>query len=360
MVRSDQQVWALGTDSWELCMSSAASSRPPSDPQTSAMTEVAAGTEGVSRMRRILRGVGLQCLIILVTLVVAEVVLRIFNPRYLKDDHWVTIDYRHDADLGWSPVPNSSQHNSAGLRDIEFPRDARPTILVLGDSLVWGLNIGAKQRMTEIMRERMPGYRIVNAGMNGYGTDQEYLFLQRIWNTYQPAVVVVVFSCTTDRLDNTQNVRNFSYKPYFVTAPEGGLRLQGQPVPKPRRLHFRDTWLGQHLLIARVAISGYVELRYPRVSVPDPTERLTSALKDFVEAKGARLMFGVQAPDPALEASLQSQAIPYTRLDGTEEDSSKHWTPRGHAQVAERLLKLLSDSGIAVAAPSAPMTGAHP
>jgi hypothetical protein len=311
-------------------------------------------------MRRVLRALGLQSLIILVTLVVVELVLRIFNPQYLKDDYWGTLDYHYDADLGWSPVPNSSRHNSVGLRDIEFPRDARPAILVLGDSLVWGLNIDVEQRMTEIMRERMPGFRVVNAGINGYGTDQEYLFLQRIWNTYEPAVVVVVFSCTTDRWDNTQNVRNFSYKPYFVTTQEGGLRLQGQPAPKPRRLHFRETWLGQNLLIARAAISAYVELRYPRVTVADPTERLVGAIKDFVEAKGARLLFGVQDPDPALEAFLQSRKIPYTRFDGAEEDSSHHWTARGHAEVAARLLKLFSDSGIAVAAPPAPVAGAPP
>src|SRR5262245_48024195 len=209
------------------------------------------------------------------------------------------------------------------------------------------------------MLERMPGYRIVNAGMNVYGTDQQYLFLQRIWNTYQPDVVVAVFNCINDRLDNTQNVRYFSYKPYFVTAPEGGLRLQGQPAPKPRRLRFRESWIGQNLMIARVAISAYVELRYPRVTVPDPTEPLVDAITDFVEAKGARLLFGVQAPDPALEAVLKNRKIPYTRFDGAEEDASYHWTPRGHALVADRLLKLFADSGLAVAAPPAPAAGAQ-
>ena len=56
----------------------------------------------------------------------------------------------------------------------------------------------------------------------------------------------------------------------------------------------QDGWLARNLMTVRLAISIYVELRYPRVNVADPTERLIGAIQDFVEARGGRLLFGLQ------------------------------------------------------------------
>jgi hypothetical protein len=87
------------------------------------------------------------------------------------------------------------------------------------------------------------------------------------------------------------------------------------------------------------------------VKVPDPTERLVDGIQEFVQAKGARLLFGLQWQEPQLEAHLRSRGIPFTSFDGAEDDASHHWTPAGHAEVARRLLKLFAEVGI-------PATGA--
>src|SRR5664279_2417971 len=140
-----------------------------------------------------------------------------------------------ELELGWAPIPSSSsiittartihaQHNSLGFRDIEFERDARPTMLFIGDSFVWGVDAEANERFTDLLRSRISNTAIVNAGVSGYGTDQEYLLLQRIWPTFQPAVVVLIFCTANDRLDNGTNVRYDGYqKPYFATATDGTL-----------------------------------------------------------------------------------------------------------------------------------------
>jgi hypothetical protein len=112
-------------------------------------------------------------------------------------------------------------------------------------------------------------------------------------------------------------------------------------------------------MLARLAISIYVELRYRRVTVADPTERLVGAIKDFVEAKGGRVLFGLQWQEPRLEAYLRSRHIPYTLFDGAEDDASHHWTPKGNAEVARRLLKFFSENGIQ-AAGSAASTSSTP
>ena len=50
-----------------------------------------------------------------------------------------------------------AHHNSLGLRDQEFSLDARPTIMFVGNSFVWGLDAEADERFTELLKPRIPG-----------------------------------------------------------------------------------------------------------------------------------------------------------------------------------------------------------
>ena len=45
--------------------------------------------------------------------------------------------------------------------------------MFVGDSFVWGYDVEASERFTELLRDEFPGIRIVNAGVNAYGTDQD-------------------------------------------------------------------------------------------------------------------------------------------------------------------------------------------
>jgi hypothetical protein len=317
------------------------------------------------RVRLALRSVCMALLTVLATLAAIEIVLRLVDLRVLREGASErSLTYRYDAELGWAPIPNSSsivttartihaQHNSLGFRDIELERDARPAMLFMGDSFVWGVDAEADERFTDLLRSRISSYRIVNAGVSGYGTDQEYLLLQRIWPNIRPTVVVLIFCTANDRLDNGTNIRYDGYqKPYFASAPDGTLVLRGQPVPTSRQLYIKQNWLVRHLWLARVAAFAYVEIRYPQLFVPDPTERIVSKMRGFVETHGAKLIVGLQASDDKLIQHLQAERIPFVAFDGAEAYSNlhgAHWTPAGHKLVAERLLGLLSENNIAQA-----------
>src|SRR5262249_17038744 len=124
------------------------------------------------------------------------------------------------------------RHNSLGLRDIELEDNAKPTIAFVGDSFVWGYDAEAEERFSDLLRARLPQYRIVNVAVNGYGTDQELLLLRRVWNQTRPKIVVLVFCSDNDRYNNTTNSwRDGPYKPYFVKDQDGRLRVEGIPVP---------------------------------------------------------------------------------------------------------------------------------
>lgn len=317
---------------------------------------------GGSRVYRTFREISLQLLILVATLATIELVLRVIDLRELRDGYGqgYTVVHRYDPELGWFPIPNSAgpfvgsrtisiRHNSLGLRDIEHQRTDRPTVMFVGDSFVWGYDVEANERFTDLLRAELPGIEIVNVGVNGYGTDQEYLLLKRVWSAFRPDVVVLNFTTSNDRNDNTSNmISDGYYKPYFAQAADGSWRFFGQPVTKSRQTYFTDNPLVRNLWLARLAVTSYIYLRYPRIAVPDPTERLVGMMRDLVESKGARFLVGLQYHDAKLQSFLQAQAIPYTSFDGAESYTTQgdHWTPKGHALVAERMKALLSESGV--------------
>jgi hypothetical protein len=308
--------------------------------------------------RRHLRSLGVVAVMTIVTLGALEIMLRAIDLRELREGvSERSLSYQYDAELGWMPIPGSrstvtnartihARHNSLGLRDEEFTLDARPTILFLGDSFVWGLDAEAGERFSELLKPRIPGYKILAAGVSGYGTDQEYLLLQRLWPKVKPAIVVLIFCTDNDRADNSTNIRYEGYqKPYFATAADRSLVLSGQPVPKSRLQAIKEDWWVRHSWLVRLANAVYLKLRHPAVQVLDPTERLVDRIREFVEANGAKLLVGLQTTDAALALHLQA-----AHFDGAAfypgAASGRHWTPEGHGFVAARLLGLLSASGI--------------
>ena len=324
-----------------------------------------------TRLPTVLRSAGTVLLIALVSLAATELLLRLANFRELRQDFSErSLTYGYDAELGWAPVPNSAStvttartihasHNSLGFRDIEFNPDGRPVMLFVGDSFVWGVDAEASERFTDLLRARLPQYQMVNAGVSGYGTDQEHLWLKRIWPKINPDVVVLFFCTDNDRKDNTSNVRYGRYrKPYFQTAADGTLQLNGQPVPKSLQLLIKESWLVRHLWLARVAALASVEISAPPVDVPDPTEPLVGRIHDFVGAHGARLLVALQSTDDRLIARLKGDHIPYVAFDGAAAygiEYGSHFTPEGHEFASRRLLDLISAT---IAAPSGAETTA--
>jgi hypothetical protein len=314
------------------------------------------------RFRQILNSFGVSLLVTCATLVALEIVLRVADFRELREGvSERSLSYRYDAELGWTPVPNSdsivtnvrtihAHHNSLGLRDDEFKLDAKPTILFLGDSFVWGLDAEANERFSDLLKSRITSYKILAAGVSGFGTDQEYLWLQRLWPKVKPAIVVLIFCTQNDRADNSSNIRYEGYqKPYFMTAPDGSLVLQGQPVPKSRLQYIKENWWVRHSWVVRLANAVYLKIVHPKLNVPDPTERLVDKMREFVEANGAKFLVGLQATDAELVRHLQASRIPFVTFDDAAIYPGAlggHWTPDGQKLVAERIFGLLAGNNV--------------
>ena len=316
-----------------------------------------------ARLHRIIGSAGVTLAMTCVTLLALEVFLRICDFRELRQDSTErSLGYQYDADLGWAPVPNSTssvtnyrtihvRHNSLGLRDEEFVGDGKPVIVFLGDSFVWGLDSEAGERFSDLLKAKLPNYRILAAGVSGFGNDQEYLMLQRLWPKVKPSVVMLIFCSDNDRLDNATNIRYEDYqKPYFTVAQDGRLELHAQPVPLSRQQYFKDVWWVRNSWLARLGVLAYVKIVHPVRFFPDPTEKLVGTIREFVEGNGAKFLVGIQHQDEALTRYLERSGIPFVSLDGApfyvSDKVGGHWNPEGQAVVAERVFKLLTENNI--------------
>ena len=93
--------------------------------------------------------------------------------------------------------------NNAGVRDDEElgPKAAgEKRILVLGDSLVLSVQVPFASTFTEQLERRLnadrpPGdqtrYRVINAGVQGYGPVEEWLFFREVLRDLEPDIVLV-------------------------------------------------------------------------------------------------------------------------------------------------------------------------
>jgi hypothetical protein len=285
--------------------------------------------------------------------------------------------FQFDPELGWVPVPNAAaqqtsgnrtisvRHNSLGLRERDLGDIAPDRFLFLGDSFTYGYDAEAEERFSDLLQKALPQYGMVNAGVSGYGTDQQFLLMKRLWNDVNPKYVVLTFCVDNDRDDNTSSYRYRKYhKPYFVRTPDGEWQVRGYPLPRPSRNDVTGTaWL-EHFALARFAIDASRALRNREVIVPDPTEDLIGMMRRTVEARGARLVVGLQRHEPRLETYLQAQKIPYTTFDDAPgyPVAGWHWTPEGNAVVAKKYLALFAEIGVPSdprQASSAPPLPAH-
>lgn len=137
-----------------------------------------------------------------------------------------------DADPGilYRPKPgarvgeNKGPVNSIGMRGPEADPTAPDRLLMIGDSVLYGLNLPESDGMAARVRKEIgTRWSVMNAGVVGYSTWQERRYLERLDPIVNPTAVAVVY-CTNDAWKFSQEL---SWSEYY---------RRGEPVLDAVRL----------------------------------------------------------------------------------------------------------------------------
>jgi len=178
------------------------------------------------------KNVLVSILAICLCLILAELVLRFtdYKPFYyypkglFKGDaelgYKLTPDFKAESDLG--EFCYGIKINSNGLRDNDYldNQEAATVILGLGDSFTFGTGVDFQDsylyQLEELLQDKEKNFKVINAGVPGYGTKQEIEFLKKCGEYYSPDIILVGFTISNDPYDNLYNPEDFTVKDGFL------------------------------------------------------------------------------------------------------------------------------------------------
>jgi hypothetical protein len=319
--------------------------------------------------------------------------------------------FETDRAIGYRLKPNARTHfatsefaadiaiNGAGFRDddeIGSKAADERRIVLLGDSLVLSVQVPFRQTFGELLEQRLNQrqsayrYRVVNAGVQGYGPIEEQLFFRSIANTVQPDLVLPVVFVGNDaeeavssrhKLDDTRRTTQVLADSLLTRLRRLVRRSMVLQILRLRVVAVTER-LSPSLAPPEPPLQSYAArpasrigdgLGIARASIEDITRTATAAgaatavvlmparfqvddgdygrLRDIVSAAGGTLVrdaaterfdhalapLGVPRLDllPALRAALPGPDLFY--------QETVHLTPRGHAVVAEALDRFIED-----------------
>lgn len=241
--------------------------------------------------------------------------------------------YQPDPVLGSWHRPNASGSergdcyaarvamNAEGMRDVERVRERRadvPRIAILGDSFMEGMQVDIQEIFSQRLEAELEGLlqtpevEVLNFGVSGYGTVQEYWTYRERVRAFHPDVVVLAFFLGNDVADNSPSLSGDSHRPHFRLAPDGEL----EAIPfEPYSVSPAVRWLKEHLQLygwlfkraTRVPALRQVLIHRADVAPPPtstPPQRPSGATAEVATAVAAS-----QAGTPLEEAWRVSEAV---------------------------------------------------
>lgn len=196
---------------------------------------------------------------------VSEAFIRLVVPEqywrlYVAQDDWLP-----DPLLGWRNKPNLNVSrrfeselvafttNPDGLqvaRSFAESGEAAWRIMIFGDSTVVGRAVAEEGRLHHQLARRLAARgtpaEVINAGVEGYSTDQSLLAMESLIPRYHPQVVIHMV-CANDFAGNLRATNYGVPKPRFILSDQGRLdlampRLETSPLAQEKtRLLSRST-----------------------------------------------------------------------------------------------------------------------
>jgi lysophospholipase L1-like esterase len=244
-----------------------------------------------------LKNVGLVLASFVLSLLLIEFLLRLLGWSF-------PVFAQPDADLGWSFRPGlhgwAVHENTAYLRlnrlafrGHEWPQRANGfRIAVLGDSFVESSNLPEEHALTTLIERNLracpafaTGVEVLNLGVSGYGTAQEYVLLRQRVEPLHADMVLLAFYAGNDVANNIRalSAAGQMEKPYFTVSAEGALHLDdGFRTSAAFRQGVAHDW--RHRMInASYLLQAVKQVTLGRPIMPDPKPLAPVHLADLPE-----------------------------------------------------------------------------
>ena len=273
------------------------------------MSPPAAGT-GSHRLRRL----ALFAAVLAVQFALFEAALRTWGSSEAAPSFQGL--FEGDPVLGYRLRPGARTHfatsefaadiaiNGDGFRDDEElgPKAANERrVLLLGDSLVLSVQVDFGRTFGELLERRLNArggptrYRVVNAGVQGFGPIEEQLFFRRIVDRVSPDLVIVVLFVGNDAEEAVGS------RPKLSGDSRGRAAAAGDSlITRVRRLVRRS----MVLQILRLRIVAATDRVTPRMAPPEPP------LQSYAAAPAPRIAEGLAIARRSIEdiAAVASRA----------------------------------------------------
>jgi hypothetical protein len=158
--------------------------------------------------------------------------LVVFNLIVLLGSHLAGRDsiFRYDPIVGWRVAPNLhgarqpyviyTDANGFRVGANDPPYSGPYDVLMIGDSFCFGSHLDEPETLAGLLR-RHTGLHIADAGVPGYGTDQEYLLLQRLYQLVRPGGTIILLTYFNDFEDVRARWNEVREKPWFDLKGDG-------------------------------------------------------------------------------------------------------------------------------------------
>jgi hypothetical protein len=331
---------------------------------------------------------------VVICLLVGELAIALFRPQQETVPQDLVVK---DSVLGFRMVPNyrgveplhgtALEINSFGLRERELgpPGDSTLRVCVLGDSIVFGLGIEAKdafpRALERVLQQRLHRpVEVVNGGVPGYGTLQQLKLFEETVDTLQPDIVLATVSVFNDVADNVkfaaphkrwENAPNLIYRPLRWLRQRSQLYLMlrqyrsGVSAEKMMDIHAvrpsgatdRGLRITEESLITFAATARERGVTFGVLVAPAQKQVSPKTWAETLRSRGLQPQrYSHELPNRRVVEFARKKnlavmdLLPLLHEEHEDLYENEHWTTAGHALVAEAVADFMQASDLIDAA----------
>ena len=318
------------------------------------------------RLRNLMGNLTLVVVSILLTLLLAEAALRVFDmfpppdpqprrPNLFTSDAItgyrllpsLQTTYHYPAN---SPVAIPLVSNSLGFRDKRelYEEDPRTRMLLVGDSFIFGSGVRSEERISEVLESLEPAWRVDSMGMPGWGIDSMIRALEHVLPRLKPDSVIMAVYC-----DDFRRVHPYYAGMGYATNKYELLdgELVSRPFPVTSGIENLRLWQAGYRLATnnflvndRFDLNGALLDRFIALSEKygfDPVILFLPGKTDTPIHKRERAFLNSWTAERSVPYLDLTPIIHGAGVSNTYIRDNWHWNPQGHRIAAEAVLGFL-------------------